>query len=472
MALYTILSRLLAGLAAALGAAGYVYLLGATVLWLRLHNADLPTEVPLSIATRSELIVIGAQALVVWLVLAVLLALVLASVLRSDWPGPAATIANATMGIAIAFSVFVAVDQDKPALLLPALVAALIACVAAAVFAPPGIRLTHTILWSAAGAASGFSISELVDSEEFGSLAAAWGATIALLVIAIALRGQWRRREDSAAALAALEQRVAAIDKEIDTCVKADPKDPRLPRLRQQRGALESTASQVRRKFGIPVVASARPVWLWWRWAALIVFGLVVLGGIAVATQLDESKDFEKAVVALDNNTCVQGTYIARDENRLVLAEQPDTEGSEDVRVAVIPAAKVVEVQVGRPLGEPAALEPVKCAGATYAQAAEKTDDKATGSAGPPGPPGPKGDKGETGERGPKGERGGVGERGPKGEKGETGDVGDRGAKGERGGRGERGSKGEQGDRGPRGRRGEPGPPGPRGPRGRRGPAG
>ena len=48
--LFEILSRVLSGVAAVLGAAGYVYVLGAAVLWVRLRNADLPTEVPLAMA--------------------------------------------------------------------------------------------------------------------------------------------------------------------------------------------------------------------------------------------------------------------------------------------------------------------------------------------------------------------------------------------------------------------------------------
>jgi hypothetical protein len=43
------------------------------VLWIRLREAHFPKEVPLSIASREELLVMGAQTLAVWLLLTVAL---------------------------------------------------------------------------------------------------------------------------------------------------------------------------------------------------------------------------------------------------------------------------------------------------------------------------------------------------------------------------------------------------------------
>lgn len=68
------IAQLIPALVAVLGATGYVLVLGAIVVRARLRLAEFPGEVPISLASQQELIVIGAQALAIWLVLGVALA--------------------------------------------------------------------------------------------------------------------------------------------------------------------------------------------------------------------------------------------------------------------------------------------------------------------------------------------------------------------------------------------------------------
>src|SRR5436305_785349 len=76
------LSRIVAASGAVLGLAGYVYLIGAAVLWARLNQAGLPTEVPVSIAIRPELAVLGAETLAVWVGFIGVILLLLGSAMR------------------------------------------------------------------------------------------------------------------------------------------------------------------------------------------------------------------------------------------------------------------------------------------------------------------------------------------------------------------------------------------------------
>jgi hypothetical protein len=117
---------------------------------------------------------------------------------------------------------------------------------------------------------------------------------------------------------------------------------------------IENVAHQVRRRFGIPVAPATRPLWLWWRWAAFVVFGLLVLGGVSVASQTVAQEDFDHAVVGRKDGTCVAGAYVVRSDDRLVLAQVGN---GRNARVVAIPNDEIRELQVGGPHRRPEAID-------------------------------------------------------------------------------------------------------------------
>jgi len=78
-----LLGQAIAAVVAVLGATGYIIALGAVVLWVRLGKAGFPREVPLATVSKQELLVLGAQALAVWVVLGLVLLLLAARLLNT-----------------------------------------------------------------------------------------------------------------------------------------------------------------------------------------------------------------------------------------------------------------------------------------------------------------------------------------------------------------------------------------------------
>jgi hypothetical protein len=74
---------------------------------------------------------------------------------------------------------------------------------------------------------------------------------------------------------------------------------------------------------------------------------LIVLGVIAVTSQVDSHEDFHRALVSLGNGDCIEGTYLTRGNDQLVVAQPDlDAEPAGETRIAVIPSKEVLAVQV------------------------------------------------------------------------------------------------------------------------------
>src|SRR3954453_22353753 len=104
------LSQIVAALAAAIGATGYIILLGAAVLWIRLRQGFFPKEVPISFASREELLVMGAQALAVWVVLAIALIALSSRLLGDDTLQVRHLLADLALGFGVTVVTLTAVE--------------------------------------------------------------------------------------------------------------------------------------------------------------------------------------------------------------------------------------------------------------------------------------------------------------------------------------------------------------------------
>jgi hypothetical protein len=97
--------------------------------------------------------------------------------------------------------------------------------------------------------------------------------------------------------------------------------------------------------------ASRSKIVVWIQRVAVASVALLVLGAIAVASQIERDEDFHRAFVSLTNGDCIKGTYIARGSEQIVLA-QPNLKGDDrTARITTIPTKEVLEVQVyGKPI--------------------------------------------------------------------------------------------------------------------------
>jgi hypothetical protein len=219
-------------------------------------------------------------------------------------------------------------------------------------------------------------------------------------------------------------------------------------RLRSQGGGAVASAREsidvllaaLLRRAGDRPSAGRRPLRAWLRMIAFGVVGMLILGWVAVASQLDKEHNFHRVLVSLTTGRCLEATYLARNSDQLVLADrQPNSDNS---RVVVVPAKEVLEVQIQNPRGPGGELNMRhRCAPDAVVAPDGSAPEPFRGPAGQPGPRGPEGTPGPQGATGPTGETG-RGERGPRGEPGRRGDPG---ARGKRGPRGERGARGPRG---------------------------
>jgi hypothetical protein len=279
---------------------------------------------------------------------------------------------------------------------------------------------------------------------------ATWGAFIVVLLLLPALKATRIELNATEAAVAQLETNRTAALAAGGTAAAAAARETSTPNRLLR--ALRERARALRTAF-------------WFRSVGVAAFGLLLLGGIAVASQFDKQSLFRAALVSLSTGRCVRGTYLVRSGDRVVLGDQelykalaPGSEhyerkkrtqgrlGPPQNKVVVIPSDEVLELQVINPTAVGVRLKPISCrAGKAVIAPDGSVPEKFRG------PTGPKGDPGDPGPRGPKGDRG---VRGPAGRSGERGVRGLRGARGPRGLRGYRGLRGRTGKRGP------PGPPG------------
>jgi hypothetical protein len=354
---------LLAGL---LGLAGYVLVLGATVLWLRLAQAHLPTEVPVSLASHDELIAMGAQALAVWVVLVAVLAGLVAQVLSEERRARHRPVVDLVLGMALAGSILAAEGATRILWVLPGLAVALVAF-AILVYRPSGDALWRTLAPAASGGVLVWAVWRLAETQRAVTLA---GAAIMLVVVLIAvpeLRTRHKRRvgtEDALAKLAAIK--------------KPNPDEERLIADLRQRARPASRRGRLATRL---------------RWAALAAAALLLMGGIAVASQLERKANFRAAFVSLDTGRCVVGTYLGRNDSEVVLGAPS---GDYRARVVEIPAERVLELQISDPRTRTVPLYDFPC-GRRAIVAPADAPEPFRGPAGPPGPQGERGPRGVPG---------------------------------------------------------------------------
>jgi hypothetical protein len=437
MGLITQLVPLLVGV---LGLAGYVLVLGAAVLWLRLTEARLPTEVPISLASREELIVMGAQALALWLVLVAVLAILVTQVFDDGESIRPRTLVDLVLGMAIVGAVLAPEDAAKVLWLLPGL-ALLVLLAAVLIYRPPLESLWRTAVPAVCGGLLVGAVWYFADEQRFVTLAAAAVTVAAVLIVVPTLRS----RHVHGAANEAAAERLAATGNPSET-------DPRLLlALRDQ------PSSQTRRGRLVDRL----------RWVGIAIGALVLLGAVAVASQLDHRHNFRMAFVSLNTGRCISGTYLGRSDKLVVLGapardKSRDGRPPVDARAVAFSVDRVLELQVHHPRSTPAALRSVRCADIAIIAPGDDPEPF-RGPRGEPGPQGPRGELGQQGPRGEGGQQGPRGEGGQQGPRGEPGQQGKPGATGPQGPQGPQGKPGPPGKQGPQGEQGPPGPPGPKG---------
>jgi MFS family permease len=330
-------SKVLAVLAALLGLAGYVLVLGATILWFRLDEVGLPHDIPISLAGRQELIAIGAQAVAVWLLLAVALGVLATWIVGGDPERRRFGHREAALAIAVTVSTVLALGSTAPGVAAVPIFAALLVALGACVIWPSAEAVIAAVLPVAIGLGLAFALSSLHGN----GVAEAVGATFifgALFLLAPSLQ-RWRaRQEANRAAIARIEAQEGRAGNPADAGTAAEER-PLVKALRAHG-----------REDGPNAV-------LWIRRVAVGAVALLILGAIAVASQVERHKNFHRALVSLTNGDCVTGTYIVRGSEQIVLAqasredeEDERDEGKKTPRITTIPTKEVLEVQVfGKP---------------------------------------------------------------------------------------------------------------------------
>ncbi len=338
-----LISKVIGVLAALLGLAGYVLVLGSAILWLRLHEAGLPPAVPVSLATQQELIVVGAQAVAVWALLVIALAGIGAWIVTGDPKGRPFGHVEAGLALTVTLSTLLALETGETGLIaIPAVAVGITALVALIVW-PSWEATTALLLPTGIGVGLAVLLSAMGNANHAATAAGATFIFAALVLLAPWLQ-RWRARQD--ANQAGLEG-LKAVKRTGETGIK-DDEGPLAAALEQGGGRPRSSAI------------------VWVERAAIVVITLIVIGAIAVASQVSRSKNFNSALVSLTNGDCIEGTFVTRSSEQIVLAEpDPEDDGeNENARLTAIPAKEVLEVQVygGEEEGGPLVPD-AECAG-------------------------------------------------------------------------------------------------------------
>lgn len=310
-------------LAAVLGTAGYVLVLGAAILWVRLQGVDLPPEVPVSLASRGELIALGAQAVAVWLLLLLVLGGLAAWIVTGDPGRRRFGYAEASLALTVTVSTLLAFEGDRWWTIIPAAIAVAYTCYGVWCYWPSLDTVTAVMLPIAAGAGLGLLL-ELFNNRSGFATAAGAAAIFATLMLLTPKLQQWRVRQEA--------NRKALAQIEVEGWKGSEENDP----LKLLTAALRQGPDQRR-----------SPAVLWIRRIAFASLALLALGIVSVASQLDHDKNFHKALVSLVNGDCIEGTYVVRGSDQIVIGD-PNLLDSEpgDSRIATIPVSQVLDVQV------------------------------------------------------------------------------------------------------------------------------
>jgi len=471
-----VFGQLISALVAALGATGYVLVLGAIVLWIRLREGEFPKEVPLSFASREELLVLGAQALAVWLVLAVALVALAARLMTAQGLSRRDMVADVVLGVSVTAATQATIDGAELWITVPIVILLGLSIVmvgeGALVIRPPLATWIAPLLAAAIGVLLPLAVDRLGDEQGPGTRLAAWAAFLAVILCLPSLRAQRLRIAANAAAVNRLEMERADLVPTGNTppVPGAAPAPPRLQEVNRLLATLREHLAAARRRF-------------WLRGTGVGIAALFLLGGIAIASQFEKQHLFRAAVVSLNTGRCVSATYLSRNNDNIVLGDQrrykPDKQGKllikrdkkdrpPENKVVVVPTSEVLEVQVKDPTAAGVPMTTAVCSNEALiapdgsnvepfrGPKGEKGDNGATGKTGK----GDRGDRGPTGKTGATGDTGPKGDRGPTGKTGATGDTGPKGDRGPTGKTGATGDAGPKGDRGPKGDKGEKGDPG------------
>lgn len=459
-----VVGQAIAAVVAVLGATGYIIALGAVVLWVRLGEAGFPREVPLSTASKQELLVQGAEALAVWIALAMVLLMLAARLLTTPGMRTEDIVASLVWGLLVSIGVLAAIDTNSAVvriLIGLALAAGVVRiCLNALWLRPPIAAWAMALMSVAIGALLPFLVRWLGGAQSPAvTVLSAWAAFILVLVLL-------RRLTVTRTALLTTNLVAGQLQRTLEPNRPTRPIDPSTSIL-QARSTDERLLQALRAR------ARVLRTSLWLRSVGVGLIALLLLGGVAVASQFDRESLFRSALVSLNTGRCVRGTYLAHGNDRVVLGDQElfitgskglprifrhdhfkkkrrhGRLGAPQNKVVVIPDNEILELQVLNPTAVGVPLETIGCKAGHAVVAPDGSQAELFR-----GPAGPKGSTGATGPRGPKGASGATGTAGPKGTRGAPGQNGSSGLRGPRG------------ERGPTGGSGKPGPPGPRGPPG------
>jgi hypothetical protein len=306
-------------LAALLGLAGYVLIVGGAILWLRLSEVDLPPEVPVSLAAREELIVLGAEAVAVWLLLVSSLVGLAAWIVTGDPARRKFGYAEAAFALAMTLSTLLALSEHQYELLSLPGAAATIAVIGALAAWPSLEGVGAALLPALVGTAIAVVLALLGNGNDLAPAAGASGIFL-VLVLGTPYLQEWRsKQEANQAAIAQLQQE------------GRDKEQALTPLL----SALEQGGGRSRPKAVV-----------WIGRVALGAVTLLLIGVVAVATQLDRDQNFHKALVSLANGDCLQGTYLVRGNEQVVIAQPNLTREDSRARIVAVPVKEVLEFQI------------------------------------------------------------------------------------------------------------------------------
>ncbi len=332
-------TKVIGVLTAILGAAGYVLILGGAIVWLRLSQAGLPTEMPVSLAAREEMIVIGAQAVSVWLVLLAALGGLVAWIVTGAPERRTFGVPEAGFALAVTVAVsFAREGGEWWAIVLPAL-GGLIILRGAVWFSPSLESMAAALLPAAVGVVVAITLPYLSHGDNIATGVSSALVFAALLLLTPALQ-RWRNRQ---------ERNRDGIDQIRVLRLGSEARSERLDRL-----ALALGEGPRRNSTAL----------IWIGRVAAGSLALLALGGMAIASQVDRNEDFHEALVSLTNGDCLVGTYITHGGGQIVLAQPESVAGEATARVASIPEKEILDLQVYSAAVEGAALDrDAACAG-------------------------------------------------------------------------------------------------------------
>jgi hypothetical protein len=329
-------TKIIGTLATLLGLAGYVLVVGAAVLWLRLDHVHLPTSVVIASAAREELIAIGAQAVAVWIAFAAVLGLLATWIANGDRKRRRFGYPEAGLALTLTLATLFAEDSQAPGLVVIPALAALIAIGATVAFKRPLERVAAVAIPTLLAIGLGYALANV---GLINDLAASIGATLifgSLVLLTPFLQGGVAEREANRSALEQLK------------VVDAEEKGPDR-NLKPVATALAGAESR------LPAFARLEQVGV--AFLALLLFGV-----IAVTSQVNREKDFHRVLLSLTNGDCVNGTFITRGNEQIVIGQPGTSDDDPQGRISLVPASEVLEMQVyGKPSEGPELKPPFKC---------------------------------------------------------------------------------------------------------------